>query len=371
MIATWIKYLFKHIIISTFFITLILTFSIWLTQSLRFIDFVLLRGFPITTFFKFIFFLIPDLLSILLPISTFIGVMYAYNKFYTDSELIILRASGLSNLQIAKPAVMLSMFSVVLLYVINFYFLPISFQKFKLMETEIRTKVGTHMINAGEFIPIKHVTIFVDHKTKEGQLAGILIQDDSHPDKKVTVVAEHGIIVEHDKSLKVILLNGTRQEFNLKEQKPSLLTFKQYTIDLSLVDKSPHQRELKPYERFLDELLNPSDENLDDNLALKLKAEAHQRFLTPLTVIAFVLSGLCFLLSGDYSRRGKSMRILKAVIACLMIESTIYATIHLGQRFSGVTYLGYLILIAICLISIFLMDGVPSYSYTQRKKSAS
>ncbi|MGN6670091.1 MAG: LPS export ABC transporter permease LptF [Candidatus Nucleicultricaceae bacterium] len=356
MMSLWIRYVLKQLVISTFSITLILTFSMWLTQSLRFIDFVLLRGFPLTTFFKFIFFLIPDLLSILLPVATLIGVIYTYSKIYSDSELIILRASGLSNLQIIKPALMLSGIIIVILYAINFYFLPASFQKFKAMEAEIRTKVGTHMIHPGEFIPVKNVMLFVDKKNSDGSLEGILIQDDSNPEKKVIVMAEQGMIIEQEKSFKVVLLNGTRQEFNVTQQKPSLLTFKQYTMDLSIADKEQEKREIKPYERFIDELINPSDENLDDHLALKLKAEAHQRIVIPLTVVALVLIGLCFLLRGDYVRRGKSIRIVRAIVACLVIELMVYGALNLGQRFTGVTYLGYILIFVVSLLCMVLID---------------
>lgn len=356
MMSLWTRYVLRQLVISTFFITLILTFSIWLTQSLRFIDFVLLRGFPLTTFFKFIFFLIPDLLGILLPVATFIGAIYTYNKLYSDSELITLRASGLSNLQIIRPALLLSTIVIVILYAINFYFLPVSFQKFKAMEAEIRTKVGTHMIHPGEFIPVKNVMLFVDRKNSDGSLEGILIQDDSNPEKKVTVMAERGVILDQETSLKVVLLNGTRQEFDLVQQKPSLLAFKQYTLDLSIADKSEEKREIKPYERFIDELLNPSDENLDEHLALKLKAEAHQRIIVPLTIVAIVMTGLCFLLQGDYTRRGRSMRITRAIIACLTIELIVYGTLNLGQRLKGVTYLGYILIILISILCMFLID---------------
>ena len=370
MMSTWIKYVFKHLLLSTVSVTLILTFSIWLTQSLRFIDFVLLRGFPLTTFFKFIFFLLPDLLSILLPIATFIGVIYTYNKLYGDSELIILRASGLSNLQIVKPALLLCGVVIMVLYSINFYLLPASFQKFKNMEVEIRTKVGTHMIHAGEFFPIKNVTIFVDQKNTEGVLEGILIQDNSKPNKKVTVMAEQGMILEQDKNLKVVLINGTRQEFDLIKQKPSLLTFKQYTLDLSLSDAHPEKRELKPYERFIDELLNPSDENLDDNLAIKLKAEAHQRIITPLVVLSFVLTGLCFILRGDYMRRGRSLKIAKATFSCLTIECVVYAAIHLGQRYEIITYCGYGFVLATALFSIYLLDRGRVFGPSPQREDA-
>jgi hypothetical protein len=51
----WItRYILGQLVMATVFITLALTFAIWLTQSLRLIDYIVNRGLPASTFLTFI-----------------------------------------------------------------------------------------------------------------------------------------------------------------------------------------------------------------------------------------------------------------------------------------------------------------------------
>ena len=114
-------YIFRQLSLTTIFLTAGLTAAIWLTQSLRFVDGVLNKGLPITTFFTLISYLLPDLISIVLPVSLLIAVIYAYNRLIADQELIVMRSAGMSHWQLAKPAILLASFITAGLYINNIY----------------------------------------------------------------------------------------------------------------------------------------------------------------------------------------------------------------------------------------------------------
>src|SRR3546814_12837523 len=57
----WIaRYILAQLVTATIFVTLALTFAIWLTQSLRLIDYIVNRGLPASTFLTFVGLLLPS-----------------------------------------------------------------------------------------------------------------------------------------------------------------------------------------------------------------------------------------------------------------------------------------------------------------------
>jgi lipopolysaccharide export system permease protein len=340
MIKILNRYIFIQLAKATFFITVVLTAALWLTQSLRFVDVVISRGFSLTLFFKMIFFLLPDLVSIVLPISTLIAVLFTYNRFLIESELVVMRTSGMSNLALTFPAFSFSIVVVAILYAINLYFLPLSFQKFKDMEYEIRNNLTSYLVQPGEFTTFKGITVYVRERRRSGALRGILLHDARNREEPFTLIAQQGLINENFNGLSITLLNGNRQQVD-KTGKPNILFFKSYTLDLSLAQEQRVERKRKPYELFLNDLLNPDLVVETPTMVRKLYAEAHQRLVIPLTVFCFIGIAMAVFLKGDYTRRGQGKRIAYAISLCGALEILLITLINLSERFSFTIPIAY------------------------------
>src|ERR1700722_19726998 len=98
-------YIAKQLAQAAVLITLSLTSIIWLTQALRFIDFIVSRGISFGSFLELTLLLIPSLLLFVMPFALLCGVLYVYYRLMMDSELLVLSSAGLSRLQIAIPAI--------------------------------------------------------------------------------------------------------------------------------------------------------------------------------------------------------------------------------------------------------------------------
>src|ERR1700683_4222371 len=98
------KYIVKNLVHSTLLITFSLTSIVWLTQALRFIDFIVNQGVSIAIFLKPTGLLIPSLVLMILPTALFCSVLFVYNKLKSDSELVVLQAAGLSRWRLSIPA---------------------------------------------------------------------------------------------------------------------------------------------------------------------------------------------------------------------------------------------------------------------------
>ncbi|MGI4851380.1 MAG: LPS export ABC transporter permease LptF [Janthinobacterium lividum] len=347
-------YIFKQLALMTFFITTILTTAIALTQSLRFIDVVLNRGFPISIFFQMILFLIPDLVSIILPISTLIALLFTYNRFFVDSELIVMRGSGFSNKSLAAPAFSFALIVALFLYGLNLYFLPLSFQHFRTVEHHVRNNITSYLIQPGEFNTFKGITVFAKERKRNGELKGLLIYDARVKNEPFTLIADRGLVTENSEGLNILMLNGNRQSIDVKTGKLNLLIFDSYSIDLTMGDAQTIKPRQKPYERYITDLLSPDPTVETPRMMKKFYTEAHKRLIIPLTVFCFTGIAMALFLTGDYNRRGRSKKISLIVVLSLLLQILIMTLINLSEKSDFAVIIAY-VLVIICVITTFIV----------------
>ena len=109
------RYLFRQLALALLAVTVGLAALVWLTQSLRFIELVLDRGLSLAVFFELTSLLLPSFFSVILPITTFIVMLFVHLRLAGDRELVVMRAAGLSNWQIARPALGLGLLVVAIM----------------------------------------------------------------------------------------------------------------------------------------------------------------------------------------------------------------------------------------------------------------
>lgn len=327
------RYILSQLLIVTIFITLGLTFAVWLAQSLRFFDYIVNRGLPATTFFAFVGLLLPSFLGVVLPIATFCAVLFVYNKLMLDSEMVVLRAAGMSHGQLARPALLLALGTTIAVYAITLYFLPASYRAFKDLQFQIRNDYSAVLLQEGAFNDLgEGLTVYVRERTGDGELRGILVHDNRKPDRPVTMMAERGALVRSETGPRVVMVNGNRQEIEKDSRRLSLLHFDRYTVEVSTLANIAETRWREPKERFLADLLWPGTTGNDLRSRGELIAEGHQRLVAPLYTLTFVLVALAALLSGQFQRRGQIHRILAAILGTVLLEGLSLALHDLAGR---------------------------------------
>ena len=98
------RYILRQSLGTTLFVTIALSAAIWLTQSLRLVDLIVNRGLSAELFFYLGILILPRFIDIVLPIGIFIAVLFTYNKLTAESEIVVMRAAGMSQFGLAKPA---------------------------------------------------------------------------------------------------------------------------------------------------------------------------------------------------------------------------------------------------------------------------
>ena len=74
----------------------------WLFQTIRLLEIVINRGAPISNFLLMSVTVIPLWLTIAVPISAFVAVVWVFQRAVADRELLVMQASGRSALQLAR-----------------------------------------------------------------------------------------------------------------------------------------------------------------------------------------------------------------------------------------------------------------------------
>ncbi len=327
------RYIFNQLLAAALFITLGLTLAIWLSQSLRWIGYIVNRGLPASAFFYFVGLLMPSFLGVILPLATCCAVLFIYYKLIMDSEMVVMRAAGLSPLQIARPAIILTGLATIAVFCITLYFLPASYRAFKDLQNDIRSNYSAVLLQEGTFNTVSDgITVYVRERSSDGELRGILVHDGRDPDRPVTMMAERGALVRSEHGPRVVLVNGNRQQIERKGGRLSLLYFDRYTVELSQLQGSTRARWRGPQERYLPELFNLTSDPADQQHRMELFAEGHQRLVAPLYVMAFVMVALATLLSGEHNRRGQLKRVLFAIVCVAALEALSLALHDLATR---------------------------------------
>ncbi len=317
------RYLFRNLAISTLIATVIVSLVAWLIESLKFFELAINGGAPIGLFLYLVLLAMPPIVAVVLPIIFFMVILFVYNKLTAESELIVLRALGLSQWRLAKPALALGVIVATFVFLLNAFIAPVANERLKTVQDMTRTQFAGAPLNAGVFNSIgDKMTIYVREREANGDLSGILIYQEQTNGRPTTTVAKRGIVVEGDHGPEIIVFDVSRQEIDAVTGRPRTTEFARGTVDLQQVAEALTTRWREPSERTLPELLAGSQSADDKGFEMAFSAEAHNRISSPLFVVALAMVGLYTLLGGHFDRRGQSRRIMTGSVVVLLIQGT-------------------------------------------------
>lgn len=215
------KYVFKHFI-TLFIMTFFICIFILLMQFLwKHVEDLVGKGISISVLFEFFNYSVLTLVPMALPLAILLASLMTFGNLGETSELIAMKASGISLFRIMQPLI----FFIALVCVGAFYFsnyiLPISQTKLWTLIFSLKQKSPELEIPVGEFYTnIDGINIYV--REKQGKtLKNLMIYDFSAGFNNATVmVADSGEInlTEDKKYLLLSLYNGESFE-NLKNQR--------------------------------------------------------------------------------------------------------------------------------------------------------
>ena len=178
------KYILGLLIGPFLAITIGLSLLALITQSLTQLDLIVERGQSPFTILSISILSTPQFMAVVAPVALFASAILVYGRLYSENELVVAFASGMSVWKIAEPLVRLA--SVVALFVlmIGVYVQPYTYRLMREKLFAIRSDIATTLVKEGQFREsVKGVTIYTRKIDQDGALRGILIADTRNKDK--------------------------------------------------------------------------------------------------------------------------------------------------------------------------------------------
>ncbi len=328
------RYVFRQLGFALIAVTGGLALLIWLTQSLRFVELVVNRGLSFAIFIQLTSLMIPRFVAVILPITTFVVVLFIYQRLASDRELVVMRAAGISNAGMARPVLVLASCVVGLGFLLQIYIVPWSYGAFREFQFELRNRMAAILLQDGVFTPVTDdLTVYVRKRNQDGTLHGLLIHDARVRDNPATILAESGAITTTPAGPRITLLNGSRQQMDRTTGRLNVLSFAANSLDLAQGRRLEETRYRDSQERSISELLHPDpNERINPRDLPKWRAEAHQRMSGPLSTFSYAMLALTVILTGGFRRHGGSGRLLVGILGLVSLLALGLAINNIAAR---------------------------------------
>jgi lipopolysaccharide export system permease protein len=317
------RYIFRATFGAFLVILISVTMLMWITQALRNIDLMTNQGQTILVFVGITGLIIPLLMMLIAPIALMIAVAHVLNRLGNDSELIVMNAAGMPPWHIFRPFLAVGIVVSLFVAVISTYISPKCLRELRLWITAVRADVITNSIQPGRFMVLEgKLTLHIRERRPDGQLLGVLIDDQRNAKDRLTVVAEQGDILTNDSGTYLVLQNGTIQRHEAGQRDPAIVRFDQYAFDLSRLSGGAGTVTFSVQERFPWELMNPpADDPLYKVQPGGFRAELHNRITAPLYPLAFLVVAFAYLGAPRTTRQSRAMSLVGALLAIVVVRS--------------------------------------------------
>jgi lipopolysaccharide export system permease protein len=244
-----------------------------------------------------------------------------------------MRAAGCSDLAIARPALALTVLVMAVCWVLNVWLVPSSLQNFSRYEFQIRNKIAAFLLEPGVFTPIEpRVTVYVQRRTPDGVLQGIMIYDSRDKAAPSTILARSGRLVRGESGPLVMLHDGMRQQLDPRTQRLNTLSFKRDLIDISQGTKTDPALAPKTSEATMAQLLHPDPTKVGVATRKKWHAEVARRLAGPFAVLSYAIVALFAALGAKFRRFGGLAAPASAVAGVILLVALNVTVGNLASR---------------------------------------
>jgi len=322
------RYIFKKAGIATLAILLALAGVVWIVQALGKIDVITTKGQTLQAYFMLTSLVIPMLFLAVIPVALLLGTVFTINTLNSNSELVVINASGASNRIVIKPFLILALLVSLFTGFVGHFIVAWSLTSLKSYSLEMKADLVSLVIREGEFNEIeKGMIIHIAKRLPDGRLSGIMISDERTENTSLTYLAREGILARTDEEAILYLRDGEILQQDKKEKTASVIKYDSYAFDLNTFSSTSNKAyEKRPKERTTLELLfpNPNDKYLKQQPEL-YTSEIHQRFSEMLWPFAYVMVILAFCGQARSSRQGYGSAIASGMIALVIIRGLAFS----------------------------------------------
>lgn len=317
------RYVLSQYLLFFGFFALILVAVFWVNRAVVLFDRLIGDGQSALVFLEFTALTLPNLIRMVLPVATFASAIWITNRLQNESELTVLRATGTSPWQMARPALAFGVITALMMSALTHFLLPTSINQLSLREQEVSRNITAKLLTEGNFLhPSKGITFYIRKIDLDGTLHDVFLSDRRDPKQSITYSGARAFLVREDGKTHLIMVNGLAQRQDMEARQLSTTSFADFSYDISsLANKSEAQTRNIRAIPSLELLTQKSAVSAAEGLSLgQITEELHLRFARALVCVAVALIGFSTLMLGAHSRFGVWRQALVAFVLLIFIE---------------------------------------------------
>ncbi len=317
------------------FFSLILVSVYWVNRAVSLFDQLISDGQSAWVFLEFTALTLPNVIRLVLPVSAFVAAVYVANRLSSESELVVMQATGLSPARMLRPVVYFGLIVGLMIAVLVHVLVPASRTKLAERRGEIAENIAARFLSEGAFLhPATGITFYIRHITPTGELQDMFLADSRTPGERTSYTAERALLVKSAAGPKLLMFDGMAQTLDLDTQRLSLTRFAEFSFDVAglMADSGPRPPDVDevPTRALLDP--DPALMETMGTTRERLLRAGHDRLAQPFLALIAALIGFAGLLTGGYSRFGLWRQIVVSVALLIFVQFLVNGASSLSGR---------------------------------------
>ena len=289
-----------------------------LEKMLRLFDFVATEGGPVSVVWRMLANLIPEYLSLGIPIGLMLGILLAFRRLATSSELDVLRGVGMSFGRLMRVPYAFAFALALLNLAIVGFIQPYARYAYEGLRFELRSGALGASIKVGEFTKLgSRMTLRIEQSYNEGRnLRGIFVRGENKDGQSVSATAAEGQFLATDDPDTIILrlTRGVLIHESPKFAVPRVLTFDSHDLPIPLPKiEAFRTRGGADRELTIPELLVVGHDQVEP-LATRLESRANFHFRIVEVVSMFFIPLMAIALAIPPKRSTSSLGVFLSIV---------------------------------------------------------
>ena len=318
------SYLATEMLAPFFASFLIMNCVFFLVKLIPFLNFVLELNIGFADFIRLFSYLFPNIFLYSLPMAAMMGVTIGFARLSSDSEILALKASGISMYQILPPVIIVAALISLLTSFVSIKLIPLSAVSMKQLSYKLLKEKISKGIKEHEFTEaLGDVVVYVDKINKiTGEWQNVWVSDMREVDNPVITMASAGKMSSSLQNMMVSILLSKGSLHKPGNDNAQIVQFDQYQINIPLQPPESKATRLKKTSLTMGELLEEAQQlNNDPDNKRKTLIEFHKRLVLPIGCLMISLLGLPL---GLQARPGKKALGIQAGLVIFVLYYVLF-----------------------------------------------
>jgi lipopolysaccharide export system permease protein len=317
------SYLATEMLAPFFASFLIMNCVFFLAKLIPFLNFVLELNIGFPDFIRLFSYIFPNIFLYSIPMAAMMGVTIGFARLSSDSEILALKANGISMYQILPPVIIVAALIALLTSFVSIKLIPLSAVSIKQLSYQLLKEKISKGIKEHKFTEaLGDVVVYVDKIDKStGEWTDVWVSDMRGVDNPIVTMASTG---KMDSSLQnmmvsIVLRNGSLHKPG--NDNAQIVQFDQYQINIPLQLPDSNNTRLKRTDLPMRELLEEAQQANNIEKKRNLLIELHKRLVLPVGCLMISLIGLPL---GLQARPGKKAIGIQAGLAIFILYYVLF-----------------------------------------------